>query len=163
MIVGSTGSRHGMSAAQSMRFGLILTSSGATSLHHGDCRGADEQAHAIARGLKLWIVGHPPTSSGLRAFTDCDEWREPAPFLTRDRTIVMETNLLVATPHTSQEQLRSGTWATIRIARRQSLPHVIIDPDGNTHSFNLNGVGQHGQMALPLYDPASMGLSDEAK
>lgn len=133
MIVGSTGTREGMTEAQAGEMLNQLTLAGAVSLHHGDCQGADEQAHAIGRKLGLWIVGHPPTASGLRAFTDCDELRDPRPFLVRNRDIVRETALLIATPQ-GRETLRSGTWATIRYARRLRVPLIIITPKGKVLS-----------------------------
>ena len=114
---------------QRHRFTVQLHSLGATDLHHGDCQGGDKQAHDIARSLGLIIVGHPPKAAGLRAYCVCDEMREPRAFLTRNHAIVLETQILIATP-SGPETLRSGTWATVRFARRQGLPRVIITPNG---------------------------------
>jgi hypothetical protein len=132
--VGYTGPRTGMTEAQSGQLTIELHQAGATELHHGDCRGGDLQAHNIGRKLGLRIVGHPPTASGLRAFCVCDELREPRAFLVRNRAVVLETELLIATP-SGPERLRSGTWSTIRYARRMRVPLIIIHPDGHTESW----------------------------
>jgi hypothetical protein len=52
------------------------------------------------------------------------------PPLERNKLIVARCDLLLATPETQQEVLRSGTWATIRAARRNSKSHTIVFPDG---------------------------------
>lgn len=122
--VGFTGSRLGMSAEQKRRLRHLLQLHGATEFHHGDCRGADAQAHDIARDLGLWIVGHPPTAEGLRAFCHVDEERIPLPFLARNHMIVRETQLLIAAP-SGPPQLRSGTWSTVRYARNRK-PFEIL-------------------------------------
>ncbi len=120
-----------MTVEQSEQLIIELHKAGASDLHHGDCRGADQQAHAIGRRLGLYIVGHPPTASGLRANCICDELREPQTYLARNRALVLETQLLIAAPQ-GVERLRSGTWSTIRYAKRSQFPLIIIRPDGQT-------------------------------
>ncbi len=129
MKVGFTGTRMGMTVAQAEELTRQLHRAGVTEFHHGDCRGADEQAHGCARSLGVTIVGHPPTGNGLRAWCECDELREPAAYLTRNRNIVLETQLLIATPD-GPERSRSGTWSTVRYARRLSAPWIVIHPNG---------------------------------
>lgn len=109
----------------------------ASFLHHGDCVGADVQAHTIADRLDFHIVLHPPTSNAKRAFSVCDEIRKPWPYLRRNRDIVAESDLVIACPKTSTEELRSGTWMTIREARRKHKPLVIIYPDGHVETERL--------------------------
>jgi hypothetical protein len=46
--------------------------------------------------------------------------------------IVVESELLIATPKEVKEQLRSGTWATVRRARKVGIPIILITPDGGT-------------------------------
>jgi len=41
----------------------------------------------------------------------------PTPYLSRNRAIVDETEMLIATPAEFTEQQRSGTWSTVRYAR----------------------------------------------
>lgn len=86
--------------------------------HHGDCIGADEYAAKTARRLKYKIVGHPPTNATKRAYVISDLWLEPKPYLVRNKSIVNASRILVAMPRiVGHEELRSGTWATIRYAR----------------------------------------------
>lgn len=136
MIIGYSGSRLGMPPPQAEMLMQELHRLGATSLHHGDCKGGDAGAHEIARKLGLHVVGHPPTSNGLRAFCVCDELQAAAPFLTRNRNIVHETQLLIACPD-GPERLRSGTWTTIRFARKLVRPIIIITPVGRTIVENI--------------------------
>jgi hypothetical protein len=129
MIVGWTASRMGLTPPQKDTLLSELHRLGATQLHHGDCQGGDADGHEIARSLGLWIVGHPPAAEGLRAHCACDETREPAPYLTRDHNIVLETQVLLAGPD-GRERLRSGTWTTIRYAKRLHRPVGVIDTLG---------------------------------
>jgi len=59
-----------------------------------------------------------------------EEFREPKPPLVRNRDIVDECDLLVACPGSDHEELRSGTWACIRYARKVKRKTIIIWPDG---------------------------------
>jgi hypothetical protein len=116
-----------MSSHQRDQLLVELHRAGASELHHGLCLGADAEAHALARTLGLRIIGHPPTSSGLRVWLECDELREPRQFLVRNRNICLETELLIAAPD-GPERLRSGTWSTIRYADKRLRMPVIVLP-----------------------------------
>ena len=124
--VGFTGTRQGMTSAQAEVVATLLK---AGVLHHGDCVGADAQAHAIARENGLGVVIHPPTSTSLRAFCKGDLSWPLKPYLQRNRDIVDSTQELVATPAGPEEQ-RSGTWSTIRYARKRGKPVTVVYPDG---------------------------------
>lgn len=103
-------------------------------LHHGDCVGADSQAHRLAKQLNVWIVVHPPINQSARAFCDGDEIQGIAPYLTRNRKIAEEArDGLIATPKEAVEMLRSGTWATIRYARKLQRRVWIVYPNGTAH------------------------------
>jgi hypothetical protein len=117
-----------MSEKQLATFRLILPSKG--EFHMGLCIGADIQAATIARELGYRIVGHPPTNQRKMGKFQCDEFRIPAEYLVRNRAIVLDTEVLVATPKEATESLRSGTWATVRYARTQKRNILIILPDG---------------------------------
>ena len=52
------------------------------------------------------------------------------PPLVRNHKIVGAVHLLIATPKTDKEELRSGTWATIRYAKKVRLSTCIVYPDG---------------------------------
>ncbi len=119
-----------MSAPQREALPRELHHAGALELHHGDCQGGDEQADAIAVILGIRRIAHPPIARGLRAYCQCEEIRTPAPYLTRNHTIVVEVDRLIATPD-GPSRLRSGTWSTIRYARLRQVPIVIIDVNGD--------------------------------
>lgn len=105
--------------------------------HHGLCIGADKQAHDIARTIGWCIIGHPPSNYSKMASCRCDEYRPEKPYLDRNRDIVDETEQLLATPATFGELQRSGTWATIRYARKLRRPIYIIWPDGRITTENV--------------------------
>lgn len=128
MKAGFTGSRKGMTLQQKAKVKELFKSIDISELHHGDCIGADEEIH----GMFIWKkVGHPPTVRGLRAFKLFDEWRPEKPYLERNRNIVDETEILIATPNgTEKECGRSGTWSTIRYAKKQQKKIYIILPTG---------------------------------
>jgi hypothetical protein len=104
--------------------------------HFGLCIGADEQAAIIAQELGGFrIIAHPgyspknPTNRLYRSeFTGNDEVREEKPFIKRDHDIVDETAHLIAAPWTAEEQRRSGTWATVRYARKVGKPITLVLP-----------------------------------
>lgn len=114
-------------------FGRELVRLGATVVDLGDCIGADDQAHEIAVALGLRTVGHIPTMDRRRAFKTYDEERPPYPYLVRNHHIVDESEALIGLPESMQEHLRSGTWSTVRYARRVGRPIIIIAPNGEIY------------------------------
>lgn len=133
--IGFSGTRFGMTAAQKSRLEeelrVLLKEDPNIEFHHGDCVGADDEAHETAKAMCMYIIIHPPENSSLRAFRAGDEMREPYPYIVRDRNIVYESQILIAAPKTENEKLRgSGTWATIRFAKKQNKKVIIINPDG---------------------------------
>ena len=131
MKIGFTGTREGMSIRQLVVLRTQFAKH-ATEFHHGDCIGADAQAHEVMREHSYAkIVLHPPASTSLRAHCPgAHESRMPTPYLSRNRAIVDETEMLIAMPAEFTEQQRSGTWSTIRYARSVGKKMVIIFPDG---------------------------------
>jgi hypothetical protein len=131
MKIGFTGSRNGMSHEQRVSLRAILTfvqhllssPDGAIEFHHGDCVGADSGAHDIAMEAGCYIVIHPPSNDKLRAYCEGHTgWCTTKPaqdYIERNMNIVDGTDILVAAPETKEEKLRSGTWHTIRYARKQ--------------------------------------------
>jgi predicted Rossmann fold nucleotide-binding protein DprA/Smf involved in DNA uptake len=132
MILGFTGTRAGMSYAQKTELARLLDEKFRMNLgefHHGDCLGSDAEAHAIAIEKGWRVVIHPPDKSFARAYcTGAVDTLMPSPFLERNHRIVNLCNVLIATPEYHVEQLRSGTWATIRYARQQQKQIIIINP-----------------------------------
>ncbi len=148
--LGFTGTHHGMDAFQKESIALLFTQLfreyDEIEFHHGDCIGADAQAATILNQLReeqTWsmnhcavrIICHPgyppnhPKETKFRAFTDFnDEVRDPKPFIARDHDIVDETEKMVATPVTEEEETRSGTWTTVRYARKQGREITVLPP-----------------------------------
>ena len=128
--MGITGARGGMTPEQKEQFKQILIDKKVTVLHHGDCLGADADAHDIAEELGIHIVVHPPAINSLRAFKTGDEFREAKGYLERDRDIVNESDELTGTPALDYETERSGTWYTLRHGLKTNKPTDAIKPDG---------------------------------
>jgi len=78
--------------------------------------------------LGFKIVIHPPKNPKQRAFCKGHETREEKEYLVRDHDIVDECDLLIVVPKTRKEELRSGTWATVRYARKQGKQYSTIFP-----------------------------------
>ena len=57
--------------------------------------------------------------------------------LARNRIIAARCDALLACPAEPDEQLRSGTWSTIRYARKAGKPITIIRPDGGVLSLSF--------------------------
>ena len=129
MKIGFTGTREGMSQHQKEQFVLKMEELGPTEFHHGDCVGADADAHDIVRAFfpDVKIVVYPPVSTKQRAFRQGDEFKEPEPYITRDHKIVDGTECLIGTPLQNDEILRSGTWATIRYGRKTGKPVFVLE------------------------------------
>lgn len=101
-------------------------------LHHGDCKGADAEADAIASRWDWRIVIHPPDVPTHRANLKGHEVRRTLPYLHRNHAIVDETEILIACPPGPEDDdPHSGTWATVRYARKLSRPITIVWPDGS--------------------------------
>ena len=134
--VGFTGTQKGMTAGQA---GVVrshlwkFATEGGLFFHHGDCVGADEQAHALSKEFRYAPIIHPPKNPAKRAFcfAPMDDMREPKDYLARNKDIVRESHAMIAAPAEYDEQLRSGTWSTIRYAEKLGRPVVIVFPDGS--------------------------------
>jgi len=94
--------------------------------HHGDCVGADNQAHDIARKYGACIIIHPPKIHKLRAYCEGDMILPAKKYLDRDRMIVRASDTLVICPKQMKEVVRSGVWATYRYAIKLQK-RVLVD------------------------------------
>lgn len=130
--VGFTGTRVGMSKSQQQTL-RSLWSSGLNDtevwMHHGDCVGADAEAHDMAVAVGYKTAAHPPTEDRFRAFKKADVEYAPYAYLVRNKHIVDMVEQMFACPRGPHE-LHSGTWSTIRYARRIGKPITVIGPDG---------------------------------
>jgi len=136
MILGFTGTQKGMTENQKKIFRQFILNHRPKNLCHGDCVGADVEAHLIVKDCfpKCHIEIFPPINNSKRAFTT----RHSTPtiilhpemdYIARNHAIVDNCDTLIATPK-GKEQLRSGTWATIRYALKCQKNIYIIFPDG---------------------------------
>jgi hypothetical protein len=141
MIFGFTGTRYGMTTHQKIHVRALLHLSlqepGPHVFHHGDCIGSDYQATEIAAELGYITIAHPginprkPDSLATRAGHPSTLTLPAFPFLVRDRHIVDACQRLIATPAQDIEMQRSGTWTTVRYARKKSVPVEVVWLNGH--------------------------------
>lgn len=129
--IGFTGTKKGMTKEQKQALTLLLKRCEGREFHHGDCIGADAEAHDIAEQRGLVIITHPPTNPSKRAWKSSAIELKPKPYLDRNRDIATACDILIAAPD-GPEHLRSGTWSTVRAARKAQKKILIIDQSGNT-------------------------------
>jgi hypothetical protein len=132
--IGFTGTQAGMNDLQKRLLRetiLTVRAEGPGEFHHGDCEGADAEAHDIAEALGFKTVIHPPSNPAKRAWKNGTTILTTLPYLDRNHAIVDATEILIATPKGNEEELRSGTWSTVRYARKIKRPHIVIRPDGH--------------------------------
>jgi len=135
IIVGFTGTRSGMSIFQKTNVLLalnnLLQERGEVRAIHGDCLGADEDFDQLCSELSIQREIYPCTIEHMRAHCETKGatcLREPIAPLKRNEQIVKAVDILFATPYTQQEERRSGTWFTVRYARKISKPYEIFLP-----------------------------------
>jgi hypothetical protein len=141
MILAFTGTRKGMTAAQRAALPSVLAALPERVLH-GGAEGADEE-------FDTWLVERGMSTLSIEIWPcnwDRDDfWRRsgkyhgasrpgvnpiiPDPLL-RNRVIAERCDALLACPAETTEQLRSGTWSTVRYARKAGKLITIIAPDG---------------------------------
>lgn len=130
MNVGFTASRDGITEKQKEALRRILWSYrrfGEVQFHHGDCVKGDEAGDAIAKEEGCFRVIHPPINPVLRAFCKGDVILPEKDYISRNHDIVNATEILIACPK-GPERIQSGTWATIRYARKLGRKVIILDP-----------------------------------
>lgn len=136
-IVGFTGTQKGMTAAQfhNVWAQLQTWAPGVSYGVHGACVGADDQFDQMLVALEIPRVIRPCTIAHMRV--RCENRGtvlalfDPSPPLDRNRDIVYESDIVFVTPKTMEEELRSGTWATFRYARKLKRHTMIFWPDGS--------------------------------
>jgi hypothetical protein len=121
MDIGFTGTRKGMSNAQKRTLEILLyamSDDGEADnvLHHGGEAHSDTEAAEIATGRFTHTRRHHPASKASKDL------------LGRNRDIVDASAILIAAPDSLLERIRSGTWYTVRYARRAGVPVILLDP-----------------------------------
>lgn len=139
MKVGFTGTRHGCTLSQKNALRALLQSLDISEFHHGDCVGADAQAHYIV-SENVPVHVHPgKVNTRMRAYCATSNvvmHYRPLPPLERNKIIVDMTDMLVACPVGKEEEQRSGTWSTVRYARKQGKKICLVFPDGTKRLEN---------------------------
>jgi hypothetical protein len=134
MIIGFSGTREGLTAAQKKVIDVFFCDNHVSEAHHGDCIGGDEDFHELCRKHGIPVVLHPPEDWRLRAFCQgAVREEQPYPYLTRNQHIVNATDLLLAAPKEEYEpdaMRGQGTWSTVRYARRSLRPMRLVWPEG---------------------------------
>lgn len=97
-------------------------------VHIGDCVNGDAQVHAVCVEVGARTVGHPPITEAKRAFCEYNDEHPPRQYIERNHDMVDECELLLAFPKSHIEEVRSGTWATVRYARQIGREVTIIPP-----------------------------------
>lgn len=140
-MIAFTGSQEGMTNAQNFKLATVLNVLRAVddSFIHGDCIGCDALAHDIAAHFDYRIYIRPCTIRSKRAFRKDKVFHlyTPEDPMKRNTKIVEDGRMLVATPRQFKEVTKSGTWATIRRARRIGRPILYIWPDGSVNVENI--------------------------
>ena len=132
MKVGFTGTREGMTQAQRDAFRRTIRALDVTEFHHGDCVGADAEAHDEVR---QWcpdarIFVHPPVDATHRAGRLGDEQREPLTHFARNRRIVLACDVILGASLTPERTERGGTWYTLDFAFKVGKLVQVHWPDG---------------------------------
>lgn len=121
MNVGFTGTRKGMSPLQMILCAKVLAwleivtdaiapITDPPTFHHGAAVGADLEAERLATIDGYTTIPYPAG-------------RDP---LARNQEIVAAVDILIAAPEKDLEELRSGTWATVRYARKRGIPIILL-------------------------------------
>lgn len=135
MKIGFTGTRQGMTDPQRDAVENILARYSG-EFTHGGCNGSDRQVGLIADRLGYDVNIRPgdPAQFGFHKLEDA-HWNrlyDPEPYMVRNQKIVDDgEDLIIATPSKGYEELRSGTWATVRMARKARRRLMIVFPDGS--------------------------------
>jgi len=139
--IGITGTQGGMTADQWTAIRDILRKYRATTtpaldalayVHHGCCVGVDEEVHQICLDFKIMTILHPPEDDKRMSLhlpqSIVVQTHPRRPYLTRNHDIVDACDVLIAVPAQDDEVLRSGTWSTVRYARKRGKPILLLTP-----------------------------------
>lgn len=133
MRVSVTASQAGITPKQYRDIEAYLLEHRPTVLTHGGCIGGDDTIDLLAAQLGIYRFVFPSTITAKRIPDEVLRSRgkvfifAPMPPLERNPKIVLAGDILLACPRQS-EVLRSGTWATVRQARKRHLPYKIFFP-----------------------------------
>jgi hypothetical protein len=132
MILGFTGTRRGMTPLQRATVDRLFRELQPTALHHGGERHADTEAHRLALDARVNVCVHPgPDFDFAHDCLGAGTVMPVKPNLERNTDIAAAgVDGLVAAVAEHIEVLRSGTWSTVRRARKLGRRIWIVFPDG---------------------------------
>jgi hypothetical protein len=134
MILGFTGTRHGMTERQRAAVSGYLDKYRPVAVHSGDCKGADSEfldAALLCNGNSPPRThGHPCNIAKWRAGRKYDHLYPVKSPMERNRDIVNACDELLAAPRTMERTPHSGTWQTIAMAREIKKTVIVAWPDG---------------------------------
>lgn len=140
MKVGFTGTRQRLTSDQYTALFKWIAKTPMDEFHHGGCLGADATAVDIVdRKWGKCVIHMYPCH--LRGMTSENASRlsqvthDVKPPLDRNRDIVNASDVLLACPD-GPERVRSGTWSTVRFARKLNRHIVIVWPNGTVTEEN---------------------------
>lgn len=153
--IGFTGTRKGMTERQAARLEEYLrmyqrSFGGRVEFCHGGAIGADSEADDIARTLHIPRIVRPALAFPMqlpekrmedlsKVFGGAEILGPKSDPLARNKDIVNASAYMLAIPARMKEELRSGTWATIRFARSKRKHVVIAWPDGSQLEQYMSG------------------------
>jgi hypothetical protein len=132
--LGFTGTQKGWTTEQaySAEYAIECLRKDFLWMNNEGCIGSDAQAAHLWQSKGGFIYLHPPILETKRAFIQAEQTGLPLSYLERNEIIISMSSCLLATPGEMTEQLRSGTWSTVRYARRSRISIVFVYPDGST-------------------------------
>ena len=143
MKIGFTGTHHGMNDFQKHELTYLLNFYKKRcdlldyrEFHHGDCIGADFEAAVLAEAVGFVVVSHPPIKAYRRGYGPYNIELPAKEYIARDHDIVNESDVMIATPYEDTEIVRSGTWTTIRYAKKKNKELYILTPTKGIYTFN---------------------------
>lgn len=129
--IGVTASREGLTDPQKNWIEDFLEGNLAYVLHHGMCKGGDIELAVLFRKYNTYIIAHPGHIRHMRAASPANDLILPwSHTLVRNRIIVNHSELILGFPKVPYAT-DSGTWHTIKFAKKQKTPLFVIGPDGS--------------------------------
>ena len=139
MIVGVSGSQNANINLHSHLIigGIREHSDRGDQITQGGCIGADAIAMIVARLVfdrpihTVLPADHSKVFAGWRRYTTTwEQMPDGTSYMDRNDRLVEQIDKLIAFPMEATEVLRSGTWSTIRRARRKGIPVIIVPLGG---------------------------------
>lgn len=136
-VLGMTGTRDGMTEAQKTTCLKLFLEFKPDIYIHGCCQGADQDFHHLI--IKTTLGKKCPQIEGYPASIWQEQWAADQQFhhlhkgytyKERDLIIATRSKWFLGFPRGYEEELRSGTWMTLRMRRKLNKSFIIVLPNG---------------------------------